>query len=80
MFRKRGAIAAAAAAATVYFVPRSGLESAIPSIDGITVPVVLILAGFVLIAVAPTDGDFGAVAEGAGFGLLALGVGSFGAK
>lgn len=80
VFRKRGAIAAVAAGATVYFLPRSGIEAAIPSIDGITVPVVLLVAGFALVAMAPTEGDAGAAIEGVGFGLVALGVGAFGAK
>lgn len=80
MFRKRGAIAAVAAGATVYFLPRSGIENSIPGFDGIGAPVILAIAGFALVAMAPTEGDAGAAIEGVGFGLLALGVATFGAK
>lgn len=80
MFRKRGAVAAAAAGATVYFLPRTGLEAAIPKIDGIGAPVIMIALGFALVAVVSVDGDAGAAVEGVGYGLIALGALGFGAK
>lgn len=78
-FRKRGAVAAVAAGATVYFLPRSGIEKAIPAIDGIGAPVIMVALGFALVAVVNVEGDAGAAAEGIGYGLIALGALGFGA-
>jgi hypothetical protein len=65
----RGASAGAAAFAVVKF----GLADKVPSIDGISRGIVLVALGFALAALVRPGGVLDDVAEGAGFGLIAVG-------
>lgn len=79
-FRKGDAVSAVTAGATVYFLPRSGLEAAIPAVGGIGAPIIMIGVGLALVAVVGIDGDAGAALRGVGYGLVALGALGFGAS
>jgi hypothetical protein len=65
----RGASAGVAAFAVVKF----GVADKVPSIDGISRGIVLVALGFALAALVRPGGVLDDVAEGAGFGLIAVG-------
>lgn len=74
---ERHVIIGAAVAGTVIAGTKYGAFAAIPSLGGISAPLVLIAGGIVLAAVVAKDGPVGAAIEGAGYGLIATGALAF---
>jgi hypothetical protein len=63
----------ASAGVAAYAVTRFGLAERLPSVDGLGKGIVLVALGFALAALVRPGGVLDEVAEGAGFGLIAVG-------
>jgi hypothetical protein len=76
---ERRLLVAAGTAAAVFGASRFGLVKLIPAVGPVSAPIATIGLGVILAAWVAKDGTLGAVVEGAGYGLIAIGVAELGA-
>lgn len=76
---ERRVLIAAGVAGGVFAASRFGLVKLIPAVGPVSAPIATIALGVVVSAWLAKDGTLGAVIEGAGYGLIAIGVAELGA-
>jgi hypothetical protein len=76
---ERRLLVSAGVAVGVFGASRFGLVKLIPAIGPISAPIATIGLGVVLASWVAKEGTLGAVIEGAGYGLIAIGVAELGA-
>jgi len=75
---ERRVLIAAGTAGGVFVASRFGLLKLIPAVGPVSAPIATIGLGVILAAWLAKDGTLGAVVEGAGYGLIAVGVAELG--
>jgi hypothetical protein len=76
---ERRVLVAAGVAGGMFVASRFGLVKLIPAVGPVSAPIATIALGVVVSTWLAKDGTLGAVVEGAGYGLIAIGVAELGA-